>query len=205
LGVLEHGEHRACSARWEQRSEFIEKFNVVAAQVPPGRRHWMLPDGSTISDSELRHIWRRVQPGMTMGDVARTMGFGFDRVSAAATGVLYSTSTPLYLLVDPASGQVVRKHDLWRVEELDASVAFGGRYEGQHPTGRTELREFIAHHKRQVVVEDVPSPEALNIPFEGEDYCALIWDRSRRQLSVHSADVARGALQHAMRPFGSGL
>jgi hypothetical protein len=168
--------HRTCFVGWEDRSEFIERFNAAQKVSVNRERHWMLPDGAILSDLELRDNWRRVTPGMTLEDAAQITGFGFNLDSHDTSGgVVYSTALPLYLVLDPASARVVQKHDVWRVEEWDASVASGGVHEVEQPTGRTAVRELVANDGRQVVIDEVRPGDALVIPFDGEDYCAVIW------------------------------
>ena len=72
---------------------------------------------------QLRDNWHRVSEGMTLSEVEQTMGFSFglDRENDAGR-MVYSHHTadylPFYLVVDRATGKVVRKHDIRALEEL---------------------------------------------------------------------------------------
>ena len=71
----------------------------------------------------LRDNWYLVSPGMTVSEVEKIMGFRFELDSENDAGrMVYSHHTsdylPFYLVVDRASGCVVRKHDIRRLDEL---------------------------------------------------------------------------------------
>jgi hypothetical protein len=71
---------------------------------------------------KLRALWAQVRPGMSLAQVQKVMGFEFTLDSANAAGrVVYSHHTqdhlPFYLVVDRASGNVVRRHNIRALEE----------------------------------------------------------------------------------------
>ena len=71
---------------------------------------------------KLRALWAQVQPGMTLADAERIMGFSFSKDSENAAGrVVYSHHTndhlPFYLVVARASGSIVRRHNIRALDE----------------------------------------------------------------------------------------
>ena len=71
---------------------------------------------------KLRALWSQVRPGMSLADAQRVMCLEFARDSENAAGrVVYSHHTkdylPFYLVVDRASGSIVRRHNIRALEE----------------------------------------------------------------------------------------
>jgi hypothetical protein len=72
---------------------------------------------------QLRDNWSRVSPGMTLAEVEQIMGFRFVLDSENEAGrVVYSYHTsdylPFYVVIDRASGKVMRKHDIRALDEM---------------------------------------------------------------------------------------
>jgi hypothetical protein len=71
---------------------------------------------------KLRALWAQVRPGMSLADAEKVMGFEFAKVSENAAGrIVYSYHTqdylPFYLVIDRASGNVVRRHNIRVLDE----------------------------------------------------------------------------------------
>jgi len=71
----------------------------------------------------LRDNWYRVSEGMMLTEVEQIMGFRFQLDPENGAGrMVYSHHTadylPFYLVVDRASGKVVRKHDIRALDEM---------------------------------------------------------------------------------------
>ena len=71
----------------------------------------------------LKRLWDRVQPGMTIDEAQRIMGFEFSKDSENEVGrVVYSNHSqdylPFYLVVDGLSGKIVRRHSVRALDEL---------------------------------------------------------------------------------------
>jgi hypothetical protein len=71
---------------------------------------------------KLRALWSQVRPGMSLADAQEVMGFEFAKDSENAAGrAVYSHHTkdhlPFYLVVDRATGSIVRRHNIRSLEE----------------------------------------------------------------------------------------
>ena len=78
--------------------------------------------GRRARNRKLRALWAQVRPGMTLSDAKNIMGFDFSKDSENAAGrVVYSHHTddhlPFYLVVERASGSIVRRHNIRALEE----------------------------------------------------------------------------------------
>lgn len=72
---------------------------------------------------QLRDNWRRVQLGMTIAEAEQIMRFSFNSDSENKAGrFVYSHRTsdylPFYLVVDKASGKIVRRQDIRVSDEI---------------------------------------------------------------------------------------
>jgi hypothetical protein len=71
---------------------------------------------------KLRALWAQVRPGMALSDAEKIMGFSFSKDSENAAGrIVYSHHTddylPFYLVVERASGSIIRRHNIRVLDE----------------------------------------------------------------------------------------
>jgi|TARA_R110002167_G_scaffold160548_3_gene356583 hypothetical protein len=76
-----------------------------------------------ISHRKLRINWYKIMVGMPLTEAEKIMGFSFKLDSENSNGrKVYSHNTkdhlPFYIVVDPSSGNIIRKHNIRALDEL---------------------------------------------------------------------------------------
>ncbi len=72
---------------------------------------------------ELKKQWHQIMPEMTLADVEQIMDFSFNLDSENKAGrLVYSHHTsdylPFYIVIDKATGKVIRKGEIRALEEM---------------------------------------------------------------------------------------